>query len=175
MQFTKKIRIDSDIYTDYAIRIMMRKNGITTVVTSIFLIALTAFLSKAPTLPEALLYGLVAGILFFILASLFQYLITKWMAKKSFVKNQIDQLVTTITMNSEGIEQRFADDTVHFEWKHIDKVLETIGAYYLFYAPSTALILPKKDLSEAEVRSIEQLLQNQLKPHTIKKVGPGHR
>ena len=55
MQFTKKIRIDSDIYTDYAVRIMIRKNGITTVVTSIFLIALTA---AVPVLAEEELYRL---------------------------------------------------------------------------------------------------------------------
>ena len=158
------VTIEEETYIEYFKGIAFKQQIKPTIFFGLVIVLLSYFFrGEDVQATEALLNGLLWGLIFIVLSIGISYLTMGRRAKMTYAKSGINGLVLRTAFSNLGIRQSIDDQTVLYKWSDIDYFVESDNSYFGHMLKLRKIVLmSKKNMTEDDVNKIHSIIANYL-------------
>ena len=158
------VTIEEETYVEYFKGVAFKAQIKPTLLFGVAIALLSYFFRGEDVLAtEALLKGLLWGVVFVVASIGISYFTMPRKAKSTYARSGVQGLVLHTTFSNLGVRQTIEDQTVLYKWEDINQFVESDNSYFGHMLRLKKIILmSKKNMSEEDVKKINEIIVEHL-------------
>lgn len=158
------VTIEEETYVEYFKGVAFKAQIKPTLLFGVAIVLLSYFFRGEDVLAtEALLKGLLWGVVFVVASIGISYFTMPRKAKSTYARSGVQGLVLHTTFSNLGVRQTIEDQTVLYKWEDINQFVESDNSYFGHMLRLKKIILmSKKNMSEEDVKKINEIIVEHL-------------